>query len=63
MRELPRFEKENLLLIDESLDQFFVNSSQKLYCPRFSPKKGQVILEAIEWVKQRQLNKNHNLLV
>lgn len=63
MGELPRFEKENLLLIDESLDQFFVNSSQKLYCPRFSPKKGQVILEAIEWAKQRQLNKNHNLLV
>ncbi|ABF34182.1 Transcriptional regulator, LacI family [Streptococcus pyogenes] len=63
MRELPSFEKKNLLLIDESLDQFFVNSSQKLYCPRFSPEKGQVILEAIEWAKQRQLNKNHNLLV
>lgn len=63
LRELTYFEKENLLLIDESLDQFFVNSSQKLYCPRFSQKKGQVILEAIEWAKKRQPDKKHNLLV
>ncbi|HHP3920927.1 TPA: LacI family DNA-binding transcriptional regulator [Streptococcus pyogenes] len=63
LRELTYFEKENLLLIDESLDQFFVNSSQKLCCPRFSPKKGQVILETIEWAKKRQPDKKHNLLV
>ncbi|GEE07090.1 hypothetical protein SCQ32_09465 [Streptococcus canis] len=48
LRELTHFEKNNLLLIDESLNQLFDHKPQNLYLPTVHLPKGQLILDAIE---------------
>ncbi|MGT2932766.1 LacI family DNA-binding transcriptional regulator [Streptococcus catagoni] len=63
IKVLENFKEENLLLIDKSLDQFFRDAPHKLYLPSFHPKKEQAILNAIEWAKERQPDKDHNLLI
>ncbi|KHD44753.1 LacI family DNA-binding transcriptional regulator [Streptococcus hongkongensis] len=61
--DLNAYKDKPILILNNSLDQFFNDHPNKYYLDSLDFAKCDLLLQAIKWAKNRKLDKNHNLLI